>query len=167
MKTALIVDVSNLYFAISRLHPGKRLMLLDYVKHLEQLGHVLTFKIVYSRQSANSAQSFTHMLHCNGFETHFGTGPWPVDMALRAAEVLPSVDSLVIGSNSKDLHPIFKFARKEGKLTKCFAVEIPVDTRRYAETLEVPPSILATVPDEASNKTGKVAVPDNGNCDGP
>lgn len=166
MKTALIVDVSNLYFAINRLHPNKRLMLLDYVKHLEEAGHDLAFKIVYSRQSPNSAQSFTHMLHCHGFETHFGTGPWAVEMALRASEILPSVEWLVLGSNSKELHPIFRFARKEGKRTKCFAVDIPQDARRVAEAVEIPTSILVTVPDEPVDKAKPVAVSNHGHGNG-
>lgn len=165
MKTALIVDVSNLYFTINKLHVGKRLMLLDYAKFLEAAGHTLTFKIVYSRQSADAAQSFTHMLNCNGFETHFGTGPWPVAMALRASEIISQVDCLVIGSNNQELHPILQFARKAGKVTKCFACEIQPATRKFAEVIEIPENLLKDA-DESSRKAKSVPVSSNVSSDG-
>lgn len=161
MKTALIVDVSNLYFAVDHVFPGRRLQLLEYVKLLEKQNHNLFFKICYSRQSPNVAQSFTHMLHCHGFETHFGSGPWAVEIALRVSEVLPHVDSLIIGSNSRELHPIFKFARKIGKVTKCFACNVSADTEKYAEVMEVPESILVEVKNASSRQAGTVAVPNN------
>lgn len=165
MKTALMIDVSNLYFTIEKLHVGKRLMLLDYAKHLESLGHVLTFKIAYSRQSAQAAQSFTHMLNCNGFETHFGTGPWQVAMALRASEILDSVDCLIIGSNNQELHPVLAFARKAGKITKCFACDVQPATRKFAEVIEIPEALLR-VKNELDQKAGAVAVPSDERSNG-
>jgi hypothetical protein len=143
MKTGLIVDVSNLYFAINLAHAGRKLMMLDYAKHLEDLGHDLAFKVAYSRQSANSAQSFTHMLNCHGFETHFGTGPWLVPMTLRAAEIIPEVNCLIIGSNDEQFCPVFAYARKAGRKTKCFAVTIPAGMKKHAECIEVPESLMA------------------------
>ncbi len=165
MKTALIVDISNLFYAINAAHEGRRLQLLEYAKHLESLGHDLAFKIAYSRQSPNSAQSFTHMLNCNGFETHFGTGPWIVPMAIRATEVIHDVDCLILGSNDEQLCPLLAHARKTGKKTKCFAVTIPAGIKKHAECIEVPESLMAVV-NEARPKAKPLELPHNGSGDG-
>lgn len=164
MKTALIVDVSNLYFAINLAHEGKRLMLLDYTKSLEEQGHNLAFKIAYSRQSAVGAQNFTHMLNCHGFETHFGKGPWLVPIVLRTTELLRDIDCLVIGSNDEQLYSLFDYARKAGKKTKCFAVTIPTDMKKHAECFEVPESMM--VANAPYQKAKPMVVPNNGSSDG-
>lgn len=166
MKTALIIDVSNLYFAISKTHQGKRLMLIDYAKYLEAAGHNLIYKIVYSRQDENKAQSFTHMLNCNGFETHFGSGPWTVPMVLRSCEVFNNVDCFVLGSNNKEFIPLLQHARKIGKIVKCFAMDVDAITRRYAEVIEIPETLLKGSANETAEKARAVAVPSDSNGNG-
>lgn len=166
IRTGLILDISNLYFSINDTYPNKRLLITEYTKALEAAGHNLVFRIAYSRQSQNSAQSFMHMLNCHAFETHFGTGPWTVPMALRLTEIIGQIDALVIGSSDEVILPMFQYARKHGKATKCFAVNIPMGMKKLAECIEVPGSLLQEVPNGTAKKPKSLDVPGNVVSDG-
>lgn len=152
LRTALIVDVTNLYFEINQKYHNRRLRILDYTQMIEQQGHLLTFKIAYSRQSPSSAQNFAHLLNCHGFETHFGQNPWSIAMALRAAQILPHVDAFVLGSAEPEMLRLLKYARELGKITRCFAVNIPEGFDQFCQCNEVPESLL----DEATKKAKPV-----------
>lgn len=142
LRTALIVDVTNLYFEINQKYPNKRLRILDYAKLLEAQGHFLTFKIAYSRQAPGAAQNFAHLLNCHGFETHFGQNSWSIAIALRAAQILPNVDAFVLGTVEPEMIRLLKYARDLGKITRCFAVNIPIAFAQVSECIEIPESVL-------------------------
>lgn len=155
LRTALIVDVTNLYFEINQKHPNKRLRILDYAKLLESQGHLLTFKIAYSRQAPGTAQNFAHLLSCHGFETHFGQNSWSIAIALRAAQILPNVDAFVLGSVEPEMVRLLKYARDLGKITKCFAINIPIAFAEVSECAEIPESVL----DDTTKKAKSVELP--------
>lgn len=145
LKTGLIVDLNNLHQGVQERYGNRRLMILEYVRLLESAGHMLTFKIAYSRQTARQVGAFHSLLQTNGFETHFAQTLWNVSMALRAAEIVPSIDALVLGTASTEMGRVLEWARKQGKLTKCFAVNIPKHFRQFAECMEVPEEALNAV----------------------
>ncbi len=143
MKTALIVDVSNLYYETMSKYPDRTLRIVDYTKYIEGLGHSLVYKAAYSKQPPDRVQSFSHMLNCNGYETHFGQKPWHVAMALRATEMLPHVDCFILGSNADEMGRVLKFAKNLAKITRCIAVNIPPHFAEFAECIEVPEVLLS------------------------
>jgi len=143
LKTALILDVNNLYFGVQGKFGKRRLQMLEYARSLEKIGHILIHKIAYSRQKPEDAQSFLSILKNNGFECHFGNTQWNVAMALRAADVVPNVDCLVLGSAYHETGRILSWAKEKGKITKCYAVDIPAFFRQFAECIEIGEDVLS------------------------
>jgi len=143
MKTALIIDLTNLYMEIRNAFPGKRLNVIPYVETLTGLD--IAYKIAYSKQRRGEALGFAHLLECNGFVTHFAAQHRTTEIALQAATILPDVDCLVIGSNERDMMAVFRYARKLGKRTKCFACNIPKDFKAYAECLTITEDLLSDI----------------------
>lgn len=142
LKTGLIVDFNNLYFSIQNKYGPKRLQMLEYVKFLEQLGHTLTYKIAFSPQQPDKAQGFITLLKSHGFEIYYGKQNYALDMGLRCADIVPNIDSLVIGSNTKETATILSWAKEKGKITKCFACNIPPFFKEFATCIEIPENLL-------------------------
>jgi hypothetical protein len=146
LKTGLILDINNLYFAIQNRYGKRRLQIGEYLKYLESQGHTLTFKIAYSRQKLEDAPAFVEILRSLGFEIHFGSQHWGTAMVLRAVDITPYVDCVVLGTNFQDAFRVFKWVRDHGKLTKCFATNIPAMFKEIAECVEIPSEILSDPP---------------------
>ena len=162
-KTGLIVDINNLYFAIQAKFGKRKLQIVDYVKWLEDRGHVLTYKIAYSRQRADEAPGFVSLLKANGFETHFSNTQWSVAMALRTADIVANIDCLVLGTNYQEAGRILAWAKERGKLTKCFAANIAPFFKQLCDCVEIPEEILSEVVDP----TKPVELPANVGGDAP
>jgi uncharacterized LabA/DUF88 family protein len=145
-RTALLVDLNNLYHAVQDKFGQRKLMILDYARALQDAGHTLTYKIAYSRQEPKRVRSFLTMLEANGFECHFGDTKWEVAMALRAADVVPNVDCVVLGSNDYEMGRILKWSKEKGRLAKCFAVNIPTFFNQFAECVEIEEGVLSAAP---------------------
>jgi hypothetical protein len=146
LRTGLLVDLNDLYNRIQeRFGPNRRLKILNYVHALEGCGHMLTYKIAYSRQTPRQVGPFLSMLKANGFETHFAATQWNVSMALRVAEMIPNIDCLVLGTANAEMSRALEWARRQGKLTKCFAVNIPKHFKQFAECMEVTEEMLYEV----------------------
>lgn len=118
-------------------------MLKEYARQLEQAGHTLTYKIAYSRQEPKQVRPFLAMLQANGFECHFADTEWQIAMALRAADIVQNVDCFVLGSNNHETGRILHWAKEKGRLTKCFAVNIPPFFAQFAECVEVREDVLS------------------------
>lgn len=145
LRTGLLVDLNNLHQGVLECYGNRRLMILEYVRLLESAGHILTYKIAYSRQTPRQVGPFMTLLKTNGFETHFAATLWNVSMALRVAEMVPSIDCLVLGTANSEMGKVLEWARKQGKLTKCFALNIPKHFKQFAECMEVPEGALNAV----------------------
>lgn len=142
LRTGLIVDANNLYFSIQSAFPGRRVRFEEYLKVLEKLGHTLTFKIIYSRQKVDVAQNFIAALRSQGFEIHLGKTRWDIPMALRAADIVPNVDCLILGSNNEDSGNILAWAKERGKIVKCFAHNIPLHFKQMGDCIEISEDLL-------------------------
>lgn len=141
-KSALILDLDNLYFAVQDKFGKRKILITEYVRVLEERGHILVHKIAYCRKAREKSADFMTMLSYNGFECHFGSPNWAVAMALRAADVVPNVDCLILGSNNPESGRILAWAKERGRMPKCFAVDIPPFFNQFAECVEVDESVL-------------------------
>lgn len=142
-RTALVVDLNHLYYAIQeKFGDGRKLLISEYTKRLEDAGHTLVHKIAYSRQKENRASQFTSLLKAKGFELHFGSPQLLVSMALRTADIINNVDCFVLGSNHQEAGRILEWVRDKGKVTKCFACRIPSNFAQYAELMEIDEGLL-------------------------
>lgn len=143
LKTGLLIDINNLYYAIQhKFGKGRKLMVAEYVRFLENRGMTIVHKIAYNRQPAEQAVGFATMLRNEGWEVHFGSTSWAIAMALRAADIAPNVDAFVLGTNFEEAGRILGWMRNRGKITRCFACNIPDFFRELAECTEIPEAIL-------------------------
>jgi hypothetical protein len=147
LKTGLVLDLHNLYFALQGRYGKRKLQIGEYVKYLEKQGHTLTYKIAYGRQKPEDVSGFVDLLRNLGFEVNFGNQQWTTAMALRVADITPNIDCLVLGANFHDAGRMLAWAKERGKLTKCFASDIPPFFKQYAECIEIPPEILSEAVD--------------------
>ena len=127
MKTALLLDVHNLYIGINKKYPGK---VLNYLKLLESLttnDYELFQKVAYGRQGEDKAKSFITMLKKNGFEIHFNNTPHNIDMAIKAADIINNsqIECLVLGTNYFEVARIHKYARDKGINTMSLGTNLP------------------------------------------
>lgn len=145
LKSGLIVDFNNLYFTIQDKFGARQLRLEEYIKHLEGLGHILIHKVAYSPQKPERAIGFIDLLKATGFEVYFGRPHFGVHMALKAADIALNVDCLVVGSNTPDAEMILSWAKTRGKITKCFACNIPSYFKQFAQCIEIAEAQLNAV----------------------
>ena len=143
LKTGLILDINNLYFATKAKYRGRKLLISNYVKKLEEQNHTLVYKIAYSKQRPENCQSFITMLTNIGFECYFDDINWSIAMALRTTEIVTNVDCFVLGSNNFEHGRLLAYAKDKGKITKCFALNVPPLFKRYAECLEIGEDLLS------------------------
>lgn len=143
LRTGLIVDLNNLFFSVqSKFGQKRRLSYEKYVQHLKELGHTLVTKVAYTRQNREDIVNFATMLRNEGWEVHFGNTTWAIAMALRAAEMMPNIDSFVLGTNFEEAGRILKYARDQGKLTRSFACNIPGFFKQLGDCTEISEEIL-------------------------
>jgi hypothetical protein len=141
LKTGLIVDFDNLYVALQSKYE-KLLLVEKYVKYLEDTGHTLIYKIGYSPQKPDLAMGFIQLLRAIGFDIYFGKELFGVDMALKAADIVPNIDCLILGSNAAGAATILSWAKNKGKITKCFASLIPSNFKEVGTCIEIPESMV-------------------------
>lgn len=104
--------------------------------------HLLTNKIIYSRQKVDVAQNFIAALRTQGFECHVGNTRWDIPMALRAADIMPNIDCFILGSNNQDAEKILSWAKERGRLVKCFAHNIPPFFKQMGDCIEISEDLL-------------------------
>lgn len=142
LRTAVLLTIDNLYFSVRNKYRGRKLRIENYIQALEQAGHTVTYRFAYSKQREEDCATFVTVLQSQRFECHFGNTPWGIPMALRIADIVANVDSVVLGSNVPELGRILAWAKERGKLTKCFAVGVPAFFSQFAECVEVGEEIL-------------------------
>lgn len=142
-KTGLIVDLNNLYFGVqAKYGSGRRVQMVEYIEFLKAAGHEIIHKVAYTRQKPKDMIGFATMLRNEGWELHCGNTSWAIAMALRAADMMPQVDSFVLGTNFDEAGRILQWMKDKGKGTKCFAANIPRFFKQVAECVEIPECIL-------------------------
>ncbi len=97
LRTALVVDNTNLYYSLRHAFGPRKLIYERYLKAIPDC-HTLLFKVLYASQ--DSVPDFETSLQRQGFETHFASVDWTVPMTLRIADIIDKVDCIIIGSNN-------------------------------------------------------------------
>lgn len=144
IKTALIVDIDNLYFMTRQKH-GKTFHYQNYLAHLDKAGYRVTHKVAFGRQPRAQASEFATALERLGFEMRLGDTEWAIEMALTAARVIDEVECIVLGTSVPQAGRIFVYAKERGKVTVCMASSIPSFFRKLAQCIEIPKEILNEV----------------------
>lgn len=158
----LLVDVNNLFRGIQRKFGQRKLRLVEYARALENAGHVLLHKIVFSHQTRGSCQRFVNLLEANGFECHFDLDAWTVPAALRTAEIMHEVDTVILGSTGHEVGRILYWAKQHGKRVICFGVDIPDYMVKFAECHEITEDFLSAATPPAEPMDVPANVPSNG-----
>lgn len=144
MKTALLIDVHNLYLAINKKHPGKVLNYTALVKFLDDEQYDLFYKVAYGRQPEEKVRSFSTMLKKNGFEVNFGNTPHNIEMALKAADLIHTskVDTLILGTNYFEAGRILRYARDHGINAISLGVDLPDFFKSFSTLVDIADGFL-------------------------
>lgn len=144
MKTALLIDVHNLYLAINKKHPGKVLNYTALVKFLDNEQYDLFHKVAYGRQPEEKVRSFSTMLKKNGFEVCFGNTPHNIEMALKAADLIHTskVDTLILGTNYFEAGRILRYARDHGINAISLGVDLPDFFKSFSTLVDLADGFL-------------------------
>lgn len=164
-KAALVVDVRNMYTMVSRTYPNHVLMYADLVKRLEdQYNLRFVQKVAFIMNDPRKAKGFINLLKTLGFETHAAEVLWNVEMALRCAELIPTVDCLVLGTNYNEHGRILRYAKEKGKFTYCVGTNFPKDFRNVAELFTIDESLIRAKPEKESHGQ-QLELPAESGCD--
>jgi hypothetical protein len=143
LRTLFIGDTRSLYFAVRQKFGPYALNYLDLLQKLEK-DHNLSFifKVLYGKYEQNTAHRFQTMLRETGFEFYFDRKYYDAEMALKAARIIPNVDSIVVASTWYGHYSILEYAKELGKYTYLVGVNIPKFAKHYATGIEIDESIL-------------------------
>jgi len=158
MKRILVcMDVSNLYYCISKKFEGRRLDYSKYLDYVKELGD-LQKMFAYGAQIGKEANAFIHCLRKLGFETKYKApkvyrnektvrrkADWDVGIAMDIvnAVILKSVDMLILGTADGDLMPCVEWARARGIEVVVLACGISRELKKAATLfIEIPESLL-------------------------
>lgn len=160
--TALLVDVSNIYYCISKKWPGEKLDYDKFLNYIEEEFGDLRRAIAYGYQMSDEAQSFITCLKTIGFDvvyqklkpkfkasdeessrTEYKKPDQNVGIAMDAVRISDKVDTIVIGSSDPDLVPLVQWIKDQGLRCIIVAVGISKELKdscnRY---IEIPRSLL-------------------------
>lgn len=134
MRSALIVDVHNLYLGIQNKYPGRSLDYAELIKDHEcQTGSRFLFKIAYGRQAEGRVDAFAKVLRNLGFDIRFGGAPYAIDLAVTVAEMIErrAIDQLVLGSVALETIPLLQYVRNHGVFTTIAGFNVPARFGNY------------------------------------
>lgn len=154
MRSAIVIDVHNLYVGAIKKFPGQVLNYGELLKYFEETGNDLFHKIAYGKQPVEKVRQFATMLQRNGFELHFGNTPHNIEMSLRVSQLIQdkAMDHLILGTNYFEAGRILKYARSKGIYTTVVGFDLPAVFSQYAYMLEVESEMLQERPKNESNE---------------
>lgn len=154
-RIGVFVDVSNIYYCISKKYEHRK---LDYKKYLEFLRDFgdLTKVIAYGSQMNNEAAGFIHCLQKIGFQTKFKAvktynqeidfkrkADWDVGIAMDIVTMINRFDMIILGSADGDLEPLVDWVTRRGVDVIVLACGISRDLKeRATQYIEIPESLL-------------------------
>ena len=159
-KAALVIDVRNMYTMVGRRFPGQVLSYSAAVKALqEKLNVRFVHKVAFIMQSAGKTKHFINFLKTEGFEVHAADVTWNVEIALRCTEIIPTVDTLVLGSNYNEHSRILRFAREKGIFTYAFGTAFPPSFKSVSELIELDESLTKAGPKKVEHAREQLELP--------
>lgn len=147
MRSALLVDVHDLYIGANKVFPGRVVNYHELLKSLSEDSNVM-HRIAYGRQPEEKVRQFASMLRRHGFELSFQNIPHNVEMAIDALDLINSraCDKLILGSSHIETGRILKYAKRKGILTQVVGFQIPEIFYNYAEVIELDETMLQERP---------------------
>ena len=156
-RIGIFVDVSNLYYCISKKFDRRKLDYKKYYNFIKDLGEIQQ-AIAYGAQLRGEASSFLHCLKKIGFESkykitktfHNADGirrkaDCDVTITIDIVNMINSIDMVVLGSADGDLAPTVGWVRSHGVDVVVFASGISRDLKDVAtKYIEIPESLLET-----------------------
>lgn len=153
-RLGIFIDVSNLYYSISKRYNGK----LDYsklMKFLKDIGDVKR-AIAYGAQIGNKASSFIYCLKGLGFETKYKKpktyerenisyrkADWDVGITIDVIDNINDFDIIILGTADGDLLPLVDWIKKQNKEVIIVACNISSRLKTVASRfIEIPESLL-------------------------
>jgi len=115
MKTALIVDTSNLYDTVGREFNRRK---IDYTKLKQQVGADICF--AFGTRVANEAKGFIDNLKKLGYFAQFvltskgKSTSLNVDMTIAALGISGNVTRIIFATNDRDMVPLYTYLRLQG-----------------------------------------------------
>lgn len=150
MKIGLFIDVSNIYFCVSKRFQNKKLNyshLLDYVKKMGEVSKASAFGV----QVDNEAQPFITVLKSLGIDAHYRKPrtvkiddkiqprktPVTMNLAMSVIDALDKLDKIIIVSSDGDLAPLVTYVTDKGVPCTVIGCGINRDLRQACETVEI------------------------------
>jgi len=155
-RTAVLVDISNLYYCVSNTFKGRKLDYDKYLKFVETMGSI-DVRIAYGAQLNNQADNFIKYLKHLGFETKYKTpkifqnqkglkvkADNDVDMAIDMVRLAGTVDMMLLGSADGDMLPAVKYVLEHDTEVVVLASKISSELRPTAtKCIEIFEGLLA------------------------
>lgn len=163
-RAGLVVNVNQLYLNAQEALGCGIVHYINFQQWVESLGHTLAFKIAYSRQKPEKVKGFYDLLVNKQWEVHFGPQSWNLQMALRAVEILPKIDVLILAGVVPDSFHMLTHARSAGTPCKIVDYHIPQEFRQLAECVFMPKGLVLRDP---PNIAKPLELPANVASDGP
>jgi uncharacterized LabA/DUF88 family protein len=118
-KVAILIDVQDQFFRVSKKWEGKR---INYTKYLEQAKEFGTISraFAYGTQVEDRAEKFINVLKYLNFETFFKQVKdnewfnWSVTMCADMLRLSTQVDTIILGVGYPDLAPYITAMRDRG-----------------------------------------------------
>ena len=156
MKIGVFVDVSNLYYTISKKY-GKRLNYQSYLNFIKDLGTV-SIAQAYGAQTGKEARNFIYTLKKVGFTPKYKApkayidtlnpkkkADWDVGIAVDMIQttLTTDIDTFILGSADSDLEPVVEWLKSRSKRVIVLATGISKELYDSAnQCIEIPESLL-------------------------
>jgi len=139
----LFIDVSNLYYCVSKKFSGRK---VDYDKYLNTLktsfvGDVeLVEQHAYGTKIGDEARPFIRRLNALGFITKFvrttrtRATTLNVNIAVDIMRSIDTLDIIILGSTNREMIPLVNYLKERGKSVHIFACGICNELRNIVET---------------------------------
>jgi uncharacterized LabA/DUF88 family protein len=154
-RVGVFVDVSNVYYCISKKYPGRKLDYAAYMNYCKDLGEIANAS-AFGSQLNNEAASFIHCLSKLGYTPKYKTpksymndgklkrkADHDVAIAIDMINMAPRMDLVVLGTADGDLVPAVQWLKEKGIEVVILACGISRDLKDVVTTwIEIPESML-------------------------
>ena len=132
-RLAVIVDTANLYYAIKRNYPNKKLNYMAYLNAAVSSKEIVR-AIAYSPQALRDARGFADALIHAGFEICFKKQQQQMALAIMAITLATKIETLILGSSDPIFIPLIQYLQTLGVKVIVFACNIPQTLKSVATT---------------------------------
>jgi len=154
-RIGVFVDVSNLYYCISKKFDKRKLDYRKYMKFIQDFGSI-SHAIAYGAQLKNEAVGFIHCLKQIGFEPKYKSpkdyhnkdnfkrkADWDVGIAIDVVRMIDHLDMVILGTADGDLTPLVEWVKERGVEIVVLSCGISRELKDVANKyIEIPESML-------------------------